>query len=451
MPSRHDFQALHGLFVKALALSDPAAATRCLLAVHDEQLLVGNQAFPLNKARLWVFGFGKAAATMAQGCYQALGEHIYGGLVICPESGRLDTGNILQGKGNHPIPDEDSLASTQHLLELMAQVQPEDLVLFLISGGSSALLCKPEAGITMDFKQELFRRLLRSGADIYAMNTVRKHVSVVKGGKLLRRIPGTRVVNLIISDVPGDDAATIGSGPTTPDPSTLNDAKAVIEHYLPSTSTQDDFHGRIQDLLNKMPHLPESPKPGEAGLPELHTHWVLTPHAFAQTMADLALQTGLAKQTWVDPESFSGSVEHLAAYMSQRALEEVGKGADSLLLCFHGETEVHVKGDGRGGRNQHLALHFALREMPRLSEVFEVTLMCVGTDGVDGNSEAAGVVVDQHTIRDLRQQGLDPEKALSNFDSNTLFNHSPGLIHTGPTGNNVMDAAVLLIRHKPNE
>jgi glycerate-2-kinase len=332
----------------------------------------------------------------------------------------------------------------------MAEVQPGDIVLFLISGGSSALLCKPEEGISLAFKQDLFRRLLRSGADIYAMNTVRKHVSAVKGGKLLRRLQGARVINLIISDVPGDDASTIGSGPTTPDPTTLSDTKRVLEEYLGHDVSGDGDTAGFQDFLDSIPQLPETPKPGDPDLPELHTHWVLTPRQFAQQMADIAVGSGLAGKAWVDPESFSGSVERVAAYMSQRALEEIRKEGVPMVLCFHGETEVKVEGGGIGGRNQHLALQFALREMPRLSGEFEVVLMCVGTDGVDGNSDAAGVIVDQNTIKNLQQLGLDPENALRTFDSNTLFKHTSGLIHTGPTGNNVMDAAVLLIRQKPN-
>ena len=439
---------LEALFRQTLVLSDPAEATARLLSLNSDVLVVDDHPYPLDGSRLWVFGFGKAAATMARGCHQALGKRIHGGLIIAPSIGTLDTGVIQQAKGNHPIPDADSLEATRQLLELMTQVHAGDTLLFVISGGTSALLCKPEEGIAMEFKQELFRSLLRSGADIHAMNTVRKHVSAVKGGKLLRRIPGTRVINMIISDVPGDDPSTIGSGPTTTDPTTLEDAKRVIERYLNSDSSGDATIAGKTELLELISHLPETPKPRDAGLPEVHSHWVMTPRMFAQGMADLALELGVAERVWVDPESFSGSVERVAAYMYERALGEMKTGIDSMLLCFHGETEVKVEGNGRGGRNQHLALQFLLREMPKLSKEYEVVLMCVGTDGVDGNSDAAGLVVDQNTLSHLQAQGLDPESALRNFDSNTLFQHSDALIHTGPTGNNVMDVAALYVRRR---
>jgi glycerate 2-kinase len=448
MSQSSSFQDLETLFRQTLVLSDPAEATARLLILKGDVLFVNDHPYPLDGSRLWVFGFGKAAATMARGCHQALGERIHGGLIIAPEIGTIATGSIRQAKGNHPIPGEDSLVATRMLLELMEQVQPGDTLLFVISGGTSALLCQPEEGIAMVFKQELFRSLLRSGADIHAMNTVRKHVSAVKGGKLLRRIPGTRVINLLISDVPGDDPSTIGSGPTTPDPSTLDDAKRVIERYLLSDGSGDAPVAGKTELLEIISHLPETPKPDEADLPEVHTHWVLTPRLFAARLADLALEEGLVERVWVDEKSFSGSVERVAAYMYERALGEIETGVDSMLMCFHGETEVKVEGSGCGGRNQHLALQFALREMPMVSDEYEVVLMCVGTDGVDGNSDATGVVVDQHTLTQLKAQGLDPESALHTFDSNTLFQHSDALIHTGPTGNNVMDLAALYVRRR---
>lgn len=422
---------LRQLLDEWIVQAHPLARMREALKLEASNLHIQSQVVALNAYhRVHVFGVGKASATMAQGVHECLGERIHGGLVICPEPDRFSTGPIRQLKGNHPLPDEDSLAATSALLEALWGVEANDLVLFLISGGASAMLCQPEQGIRLDAKQQLFQALLRSGADIHAINVVRKHLSAVKGGKLLRHFKGAKVINLILSDVPGNDPSTIGSGPTVPDPSTLAQAHAIVRRYLPGTTLPDG--------------LPETPKPEEFGDRSPQNHWISTPLQGAQIAASLLSTYAGIRQVWVDPQAYQGSLTSVLQHFAQTLERGVADPQVPQAFVFHGESEIQVNGQGMGGRNQHLALQFALEVLPKWSDR-SIALLSFGTDGVDGNSPAAGALVDQETLAQLSRLGRDPRDYLERFDAYHFFAGTPYLIETGPTGNNLMDLQVVVL------
>jgi len=410
----------------------PLARIRLALHHEGDLLKIQSSVEDLNRYRhVHVFGVGKASATMAQGVYECLGDRIHSGLVICPEPDRFPTGPIRQLKGNHPLPGEDSLTATTALLEALARVEAGDLVLFLISGGASAMLCKPEQGIPFEEKQALYYELLRSGADIHAINVVRKHLSAVKGGKLLRHLQASKVINLIISDVPGDDPSTIGSGPTVPDPSTLAQAHDIVKRFLPGRTLPQG--------------LPETPKPWELPDVTIQNHWISTPQQGAQIAAELLKARMGISEVKVDQQAYLGSLDNVLQHMMSTLERGMVDPPSPKAFVFYGESEIRVEGQGKGGRNQHLALQFALEVMPKWSDR-AMMLLSFGTDGVDGNSPAAGAIVDQSTLTEITRLGRDPREYLQRFDAYSFFMDTPYLIETGPTGNNLMDLQIIVLQ-----
>lgn len=428
----------------------PENALRKCLRLENDTLYWENEIVHLSEyERIWIFGVGKAAKGLASALYQLLGDRIYKGVVITPDVKPERIGPIQILPGNHPVPLEESLASAQKLLKMAEEQQSGDLTLFLITGGASALFCYPAEGISFEDKQQLSSALLRSGASIHEMNTVRKHLSRVKGGQMLRRLKSKTVINFIISDVPGDDPSTIGSGPTIPDPTTLDDVQRIMRTYLPDYPVP----------LN----LPETPKPGEPGLPEIFNCWVNTPSKAALSFTQEALRLGLAQQVYLATSDYSGKVEVIAKEMfndvndllETGSLEsrwfhcfgEKASGVYPKMIIYFGESEVNVTGSGRGGRNQHLALLLA-REFGKLPELgCNLSLLSVGTDGIDGNTDAAGAILNHKEIEKLNAPERLLTRHIENFDSNTLLSDINALLKSGPTGNNLMDLQIILLEN----
>jgi glycerate-2-kinase len=237
------------------------------------------------------------------------------------------------------------------------------------------------------------------------------------------------VINLIISDVPGDDPSTIGSGPTVPDPSTLDQAHTIVKRYLPGITLPKN--------------LPETPKPGEFDKNSPQNHWISTPLQGAKIAAKLLNQQTGIKDIWVDPQAYQGSLASVLQHLEQSIERGCADPGVPQAFIFHGESEIQVKGQGMGGRNQHLALQFAFDILPKWSNQ-SIALLSFGTDGVDGNSPAAGALVDQETLAHCSQLGRDPRDYLERFDAYHFFAGTPYLIQTGPTGNNLMDLQVVV-------
>lgn len=394
-----------------------------------------------NANRIFVIGFGKGSVQMAIGCEKMLGKRIFKGVVIAPTGVRnkkLKRIKVLEG--THPIPSEINLASTKELLSIVSEAKRDDLVICLISGGGSALFMLPADGISLEDKKVTTDLLLRSGASIEEINIIRKHISKVKGGQLLKFINEARVISLIASDVVGDPVEFIASGPTSPDSSTFHDALRILTKYNLLEKIPESVSKRIKEGAEGK--IPETPKPGDKIFEKVKNIVVASNIRSLESMEAKAKNLGYNSKiisSYIQGESrevgkvLSAIVKQVMFYNSP-----VRKPA---CLIFGGETTVTVKGKGKGGRNQELVLSVMIELRKNKNFVFA----SMGSDGIDGYSDAAGAVIDDTTFERALNLGLNPEKYLENNDSYNFFKPLGALIFTGPTGTNVNDFIVTLI------
>lgn len=383
--------------------------------------------------RIFVLGAGKAATAMAQEAESLLGSKIMQGLIVTNDPAAAPLSRIQTVIASHPVPDENSLIAGTAMLEMAGAMQPGDLVLFLLSGGASSLLADVPDGVTMEELQQLFNTLLKSGADIREMNTVRKHLSALKGGQLARRLHPARIYTIILSDVPGNDPAVIGSGPTVADPSTFTEAWAVLGKYrLIDTLPAGIRHHLEQGLTGAVA---ETPKPGSI------------PHAQYCIAASNSIALAAAKEkaeqlgyhTTILTDTATGEARELAHRLARQALAYNGPFPACLLAG--GESTVQVSGTGKGGRNQELALAAGMT----IKDAPHITFLAAGTDGIDGPTDAAGAVINAH----LLQGAPDPLPFLHNNDAYHFFEKTRSLLKTGHTHTNVMDMVVILLQQPP--
>jgi len=308
------------------------------------------------------------------------------------------------------------------------------MVLCMFSGGASAMLALPPEGMSITAKQAITDALLKSGASIAEINTVRKHLSAIKGGRLAALAPPARLVTMVISDVIGNDPSVIGSGPTSPDPTTYADALAVLERY---GITEPE---KALDLLKRgaAGELPETIKPGDPCFDGTETIMIADNRMALDAAAKRARKLGMEPR--ILTHELAGDVADAARWLADQAKAAKPSGAPVCLLSG-GETTVKVTGSGTGGRNTELALRFAFE----IEGMENVAMVSAGTDGVDGPTDAAGAGVDGSTVARAREKGLDPEAYLRENDSYTFFEQAGGLIKTEPTGTNVMDVQVIVI------
>lgn len=416
---RHDPQGiLRALFDAAVAAADP-------LRVVPPHLP------PRPKGRLVVIGAGKASARMAE----AVEAH-YGpceGLVITRYGHGRPTRGIEIVEAGHPVPDAAGVAATERMLRLVSGLGPDDLVLALISGGGSALLCAPAAGVTLADKMAVTRALLDCGAPIDQINTVRKHLSRVKGGQLAVACHPARVLGLLISDVPGDDPAVIASGPLSPEGSTPAEALAILERHalvLPEAVRTA--------LMRRSSVLP----PGDPLLDRVETRIIAAPSRSLQAAADLALASGCDVRLLGD--DLEGEARELGARQARMALSltaETRAGGRPLVILSGGECTVTRRGDGVGGPNAEFALAAALT----LEGAPGIHVLACDTDGVDGAAEIAGAIAGPATLARARAAGIDPGAALARNDAHGFFAAIDGQVVTGPTLTNVNDFRAVLI------
>lgn len=379
----------------------------------------------LNHDRRALFCVGKAAVT----CAQSVLASCPGGNVFVLAPSGVDAGTLHVHYGSHPVPDEHSYQSTRQLLNWVDSLPAGSALLAVISGGSSALLAAPAAGVSVESKSMLNRLLLSCGATIHEINAVRKHGSAVKGGQLGIRVSKLDCGVLLISDVIGNDPAVIGSGPMYPDPTTFADASVVLQKYGIWTDAPDDVKRRL--MQGERGEIPETPKPGSLHIP----HEIVASNDIArQAAAEAAKQLGYA--TTMIREPISGFVEDAADAIFNR-IQQAPPG----VIIFGGEVTVQLRGGGTGGRNQHLALL-----MSQKIAGSRVTFLAAGTDGIDGNSRAAGAWTDGNTLQQAKASGLDIDSAIVNFDSFPFFDKLGQSIGLGPTGTNVMDLYIALIQ-----
>lgn len=394
-----------------------------------------------NKYRkLLVTGFGKSACHMAKAIEDTIRNIIESGSVITKYGHCLlhyRPEKIRFYEAGHPVPDENGLRGTEEIIRLIKDSDENTLIICLISGGGSALLVSPYKGITLKDKQKVTDLLLKAGASIEELNTVRKHISKVKGGRLAELAYPSKIVSLILSDVIGDKLDVIASGPTSPDTSTFSDALKVMEKYsLLNKSPQN-----VLEVLNKGVKglIPETPK-GKDKIFKKVDNIIIGSNKKALKAAKYTSEK-LGFHTEILSSEISGEARDVGRWLARKALETKGKGQRARCLISGGETRVAVKGHGIGGRNMELALSFAIE----IEGKNGITLLSAGTDGTDGPTDAAGAIVNGNTIKKVKELNLNPQKYLDNNDSYNLFKIIGGLFTTGPTGTNVMDLQIVII------
>jgi len=393
--------------------------------------------------RMTVLGFGKAAYRMTEALSDYAGDIITSGLVIT-KYGHSSSGlpaKIRVREAGHPVPDENGYLATEEAIKLVTESDLRTLVVCLVSGGGSALLVAPYGDITLSEKQSATSLLLKAGADINEMNTVRKHISSVKGGRLAALAHPSKVVSLILSDVIGDRLDVIASGPTVPDPTTYVDAFKVITglslvREMPR-SVLNVLEGGVKGKA------PETPKAGSPIFKRVDNVIVGNNSIATEAAKQEALRLGFdASVISTTIQGEARVVAHELAGLAKKSREESSYGDwKGLCLISGGEPTVTVTGGGLGGRNTELALAYAME----IEGFNDITFLSAGTDGTDGPTDAAGALVDGTTITLAKARGLDPMEYLNNNDSYNFFRNSGGLFITGPTGTNVMDLHIALI------
>lgn len=419
----------------ALKAADPDQATRTALLpflIHRRQLD--------SYQRIFVIGCGKAAYPMAKAVEDALPGQITNGIIVtkighAPAQPLLSTTQIYEAA--HPIPDSSSTEATRALTSLLAQAGENDLVIALISGGGSALLTQPVSGVSLEDLQTLTNLLLRSGAAIQQINTLRKHLDTVKGGGLARLAAPARLITLILSDVVGDPLDAIASGPTVPDPTTFQDAWNILAQFKLLQQTPPAIIRYLQRGLAGT--VPETLKPGDPVFSRVQNQIIASNTHAAQAAARQAEEAGFHTRLLTTP--LSGEARQAGANLADTLQHAFQSGDPPRPLCLiaGGETTVTVHGHGFGGRNQELALG-AVEDLAGLENVLLISL---ATDGGDGPTDAAGAVVSGDTLRRAIALGMSPSDFLARNDAYHFFSPLGDLLITGPTQTNVNDLALL--------
>ena len=414
------------IFRAGLKTADPAEAVSLRLS----------KLRPDRFERIFVVGAGKAGATMARAVERVLGWRIDGGLINVKDGHTARLRRIELNECGHPIPDQRGVDGARRIAEIATKAGVEDLVLCLISGGGSALLPFPAEGISLANKQETTRQLLACGATIHEINTVRKHLSQIKGGQLARLAWPATVISLLLSDVIGDDLSVIGSGPTAPDESTFVGALAVLDKYNIRTTVPAPVRDRLEAGLRG--EIPETPKVTENARNVVVGSNRLAMDAAERKAKELGYRT-LVLSTTIEGETRDVARMHAAI---GREIAASGRPARRpACILSGGETTVTLTGDGLGGRNQEFALAAAID----IAGLAPAVVLSAGTDGTDGPTDAAGAIADSTTVARAAVKGLDAKRSLAAHDSYHFFEKTKDLIKTGPTGTNVMDVHVVLV------
>lgn len=436
------------ILAHAIQAVDPYDCVYNQVHIDDDRLTVGNKDLALgNIERIFLIGFGKAAVPMAVACIDRLAERIHQAHVITKDPKFL-VGHESQSKltvhlGGHPIPDKNSILSTQAVLQSLPDLTERDLVLVVISGGGSALFTDPIPGVSLDDIQKMTQLLIHCGADISEINTLRKHLDQVKGGRLAERLQPAQVESIILSDVIGDRLDMIASGPTVPDPTTFEDALSILEKYHLEAETPKEILRYLEQ--GKAGDFQETLKPGHFSQDKIGHHLVGTNYLAAQ--AALSHANNLGYHSAIISTELTGRTVHVAAFLAGIVNTVVAFDqpvAKPACLIFGGEPTVNVTGEGLGGRNMDLTL----RMVPMLADKTGVLFISFATDGEDGPTDAAGAAADGFIFLDGKDDlGLNIASYIMNNDSYHYFDQVGGLIKTGSTGTNVNDLVLILLEN----
>jgi len=432
-------------FRAAVDAVDPARLVASALRVEGDAVVLDapgvRAAIPLSSlGKIHIVGAGKAGRAMGEAALAALGNRVTDGVVAVPRGAEGPSGPVRFATAGHPVPDIYSLAAAREILSVMERAAKGDLVVALVSGGGSAMLSAPAAGITMEEKAETFRLLLRAGADIASFNAVRKHLSEVKGGLLARAAQPATVWALLLSDVPGDDPSVIASGPFSPDPTTYADAIGVLERYGIYYAVPSAVRRHLAD--GAAGTLPETPKADDPAFLGMTSALVGTNRTAMDAAALRMARERDAGPTVIVllPGFLRGEARECARSFCARlrkAAEALSPGT-AVAMIAGGETTVDVHGRGKGGRNQEFALAAAVE----LAGEGAMAVLAAGTDGIDGPTDAAGAYADGTTVARASALGLDPGAHLGNNDADPFFEALGDRVVTGATGTNVADLAI---------
>ena len=430
------------IFMEGIKGVLPGKLINELVSLRGTILKIGYNSYNLNGLNnIYVIGAGKAGSAMGHYLETILGSRITDGFIVTKYGHSCKLNYIRVAEAGHPVPDHNSYKAAEEILRIASGAGENDLVICLWSGGGSALLADHPEYSSQEDIAILNEKLVKCGADIHEMNAVRKHLSSVKGGQLAKHIAPAYLANILLSDVIGDPPDIIASGPAVPDNSTFTDALNVLEKYQLTEQLPENLINHIREGVQGI--RPETPKANDDVFRKSVTFMAgnnKTALRFAQAEAEK-----WDFNSFIITDSLKGDIEPACTYI----IDEINNYRNNssvkkpVCLLFGGETTVKVTGNGKGGRNQHLALFTAFR----LQDIPGITFLSAGTDGNDGDTDAAGAVVDSDTIRNAREMNIDPESFLNNFDSYNFFKSTGGHIRTGPTMTNVMDLMIALITH----
>lgn len=429
------------IFQAGLQAVDPVEAINRHIKIEKDLLIIGDKQFNLkNYDNVLVIGAGKAVAPMAKAVEDHLGNRISDGVIVVKDEHGLPLKKVRICEASHPVPDERGVRGTEEILSLVEKAGERDLVICLISGGGSALLIAPVEEISLEDKQNATKLLLACGATIHEINTVRKHLSRAKGGRLAQMANPATITSLILSDVVGDDLDVIASGPTVADSSTFKDAEQILKGY----GIWDQLASSVRNHIQKgsSGQIEDTPKSDNAAF--LKCSQVLV----GTNLQALKAAGQTAEKLRYHPLILSSKVEGEArevakffAAIAKEILESAHPMEPPVCVLAGGETTVTLQGDGRGGRNQEFALASALA----IQGLDNVVVLSGGTDGTDGPTDAAGAIADGTTVARAVKKSLNPQDYLQRNDSYNLFQKLDDLVMTGPTRTNVMDLYMLLV------
>jgi glycerate-2-kinase len=426
----------------ALEASDPANIIKSKIKVEKNVLKVDGFSLNFNEFKnVFVVGGGKASGAMAEALETLLGDRIKDGAVNVPYDSKVyNVKRIKLEHASHPVPDLAGVKGTKRILDLVSQAEENDLVICLLSGGGSSLMPQPREGIPLRDKRRVTDALLKSGATINEINTVRKHISDVKGGWLAKRAFPATVVNLILSDVVGDPLDFIASGPTVPDSTRFDDAIEVLKRYRLWNSIPATVKKVL--LAGKKGLIPETPKKGDKAFEKVHNIIIGNSNTACQAAYNSLKTAGL--HVLLLTSSLEGQARDVGTMFASIAQEIVKSGnpvPKPAAVVAGGETTVTVVSKGKGGRNQEIALGAA----SKIGGLDGVIVASLSTDGIDGPTDAAGALVDGETLRRALDLGLSPKRFLAENNSYSFFSRLGDLLFTGLTGTNVNDVSVIVV------
>jgi glycerate-2-kinase len=433
------------IYSAALKAVSPEKLMKEKVLLKKEKLVLPGKSFDLEQfENIYMVAFGKSASPMAKNMLQILGQRIKGGVFIGQKGHRDDLSPLLSMKASHPLPDSNSVRAAKKIVSLVEKMEKNDLLIVLISGGGSSHVCLPPAEVKLSEKRIVIENLLRAGADIKELNAVRKHISLIKGGRLSEAAFPASVISLIISDVIGNDLEAIASGPTYWDSSTYQDSVEILRKYRLWESTHESIKSVLRKGTQKEER--ESVKKGDPVLRKTHNFILGDNRDALKAAAERADRMGF--NTSILSSSEQGEARETAHEYFLILLDSQKKAGQDLrpkCLISGGELTVTVKGKGKGGRNQEFVLAFIKEAWQKRIRQNGWIILSLGTDGIDGPTDAAGAWGSVKTIQRLESLSVDPEKYLEWNDSYHFFKQVGGFIKTGPTQTNVMDLRILIV------